>query len=1226
MKNSLFTFRYLSVSLGVLVASATADTWLPTETVIQTTTNYSLGNSTDVAFSDSGDYAAFISCAENISGESQPRCDVYRKHLETGALDLISKMHPDLTSISYSGSEKPFISGDGRFVVFQSRSDDLIALGGTTYSDIYLWDAESDEVELISVATDGLKGDSDSYAASVSDDGNLVVFASFATTLDATQNDTNGYADIFLRDRVAGTTTRISLGEGSAEGNGDSEAPMISGDGRFISFHSSASNLLNETDVNGGYSDIYRYNIETGAIELVSVSSLGFQDSNDSSFSAVISDDGNVIAFISDAELDGLDNDWVNDVYVRNMSESTTQLVSVTNSGNNDDGYLGYDYRLALSSDGSKVAFSYYDWNGTFNLSSEYEYENAYLRDLTTQSTTLLSKHTTDDLNYFDRVSNVALSGDGSIAGFQSESAHLIPDFTDTDNYEDVFAVLIATEEVSKLSAPMSLGSFDDVDSLAISDSGQFVLFKTDDRLLSEKGDSYYDELFIYNRQDKSIQQIRLGLREADANGGYQEVFDISDDGNVIVFSSSATNIHIDDVTYDQDIYRYQLDTQELTLVTLAANGTAADDSSYNPSVSSDGRFIAFESVASNLTNHDVSSWYSNVYLYDHESNEITLVSKQQPYWEEQSWGSSVNPKISGNGKYIVYASNDEAVWGFTAYYEQIVLYDVEAQSNTVISRQGDNLGDDSSYNPDISYDGKIVVYTTTATNIIEGFGSYWTPYIVKVDVGTLDATAVSVDADGNALDIINWGTISGNGEVVAFNYDAGSNLALAVKDLTTGTLHIVSEDIGEDDYKYYLFQPQINWDGSVIAYGSKNNDVGDVAGTYIQAYLATTDADGDGLPNAWETGYGFDPYYPHDPMSDIDGDGVTDIEEFYLGTSPREADSDGDGRSDGEDAFPTDPTEWQDTDGDGIGDNSELPVRADVDGDGRADIVWRNASNTRGWNFLWSMAGTELRYPRPQAISVVQGENWQLYLGDFSGDGKSDLFWRDPAQFGGMNYLYLMDGANVTARSRMPNVSSTFTLSNIDDLDGDGKDDIIWINQERNSLAFWFMNGTNKAYRVSDPLAGYTLAGTADVKADGAADMIMRSGNAVSIWSLADTQGGLTKLSSDAVAPGAWRLAGTGDLDGDGTDDLIWRNTVDGRTSVYFMQDGMVASSEALLQVATAWSLAKVEDFNGDGKVDFMWRNESQGGRIIIHLMDGTERIASGVVKTVGGRWFMAQ
>ena len=368
---------------------------------------------------------------------------------------------------------------------------------------------------------------------------------------------------------------------------------------------------------------------------------------------------------------------------------------------------------------------------------------------------------------------------------------------------------------------------------------------------------------------------------------------------------------------------------------------------------------------------------------------------------------------------------------------------------------------------------------------------------------------------------------------------------------------------------------------------------------------------------------YGLDPYTAQDPDIDTDSDGLTDYEEYYLGTSPIDTDTDGDGYDDATDAFPTDSTEWRDTDGDGIGDNSELPVRADVNGDGRADLVWRNASNTRGWNFLWAMDGVEVGSSTP--INVVQGANWQLSLGDFNGDGKSDLFWRDPAQFGGMNYLFTMNGVTIVENNRLPNVSPNFVLLQSGDVNGDGNDDVIWHNTDSNTLAFWLMNGNARQYHLSRSLAGISFEGVDNFNADAVKEMVVREGSQIKLWAYDSTTRTMTETDTGGVAPSDWILAGTGDLDGDGTADLIWRNTVDGRNSVYFMKDGVVDSTQVLADVSVDWDLAKVEDFNGDGKVDFLWRNETQGGRQIIHLMDGTTRTAVGVIKTVGGNWFMA-
>ena len=297
------------------------------------------------------------------------------------------------------------------------------------------------------------------------------------------------------------------------------------------------------------------------------------------------------------------------------------------------------------------------------------------------------------------------------------------------------------------------------------------------------------------------------------------------------------------------------------------------------------------------------------------------------------------------------------------------------------------------------------------------------------------------------------------------------------------------------------------------------------------------------------------------------------------------------------------------------------MPVRADVDGDGRADIVWRNASNVRGWNFLWTMNGEEVLLSRP--INVVQGEDWQLNLGDF--DGETDLFWRNPDLLGGYNRVFLMDGFNITSRPVHARLNKEFELQVIGDLNGDEKDDIVWRKTDTNQLAVWFMDGASKVSRWSNALGNLVIEGIGDFNGDRVKELLLRNGQSLKVWSLTEGASNFEETALDAFAPSDWILAGTGDLDGDGTEDLIWRNIQDGRNSVYYMEDGVVREQKLLPQVGTAWSLAKVEDFNGDGKVYFLWRNETLGGRNIVHLMDGTNRIAAGVVKTVGGTWFMA-
>lgn len=167
--------------------------------------------------------------------------------------------------------------------------------------------------ELVSVGPGGARGNSGSYAPSVSASGRFVAFESFAGTLVA--GDTNGMTDVFLRDRQAGATHRLSLGPSGRQGNADSENPAVSADGRFVAFQSLASNLV-PGDTNG-VTDIFVRDRQTSTTRRVSLGPGGVQAIGDSYF-ASISGDGRFIAFESLASnlVPGDSND-TGDVFVR---------------------------------------------------------------------------------------------------------------------------------------------------------------------------------------------------------------------------------------------------------------------------------------------------------------------------------------------------------------------------------------------------------------------------------------------------------------------------------------------------------------------------------------------------------------------------------------------------------------------------------------------------------------------------------------------------------------------------------------------------------------------------------------------------------------------------------------------------------------------------------------------------------------------------------------------
>ncbi|MCC7560607.1 MAG: hypothetical protein KO318_09315 [Methanobacterium sp.] len=167
----------------------------------------------------------------------------------------------ELVSIHNNGSEangycyEPSISADGRYVAFSSYANNLVDDDTNYYSDIFVRDRLLNITERISVPSAGEEGDGDSYEPFISSDGRYVTFTSYASNL--VENDIGEFADIFVRDRLLNITQRLSVSSTGEEGNDESYGSSISSDGRYVAFYSFASNFV-EHDTNG-FSDIFLF-------------------------------------------------------------------------------------------------------------------------------------------------------------------------------------------------------------------------------------------------------------------------------------------------------------------------------------------------------------------------------------------------------------------------------------------------------------------------------------------------------------------------------------------------------------------------------------------------------------------------------------------------------------------------------------------------------------------------------------------------------------------------------------------------------------------------------------------------------------------------------------------------------------------------------------------------------------------------------------------------------
>lgn len=257
------------------------------------------------------------------------------------------------------------ISSDGRFVCVDSIATNLVSGDTNGLRDVFVRDVTSGTTERVSVSNSGAQGTgvSDntygSGVSSISGDGRYVTFQSSSPNL--VTGDSNGSSDIFVRDRQSGTTTLLSVDSSGVQGNGGSQLPFISSNGRFVAFYSLASNLVTgDTNSSGDY---FVRDLVAGTTERVNLGSAGAQSNaaSETNSNVVLSADGRFAAFISSAtNLVPSDTNNVADIFVRDRQTATTARVSFQDNGTQR---TSASVIPSISADGRYVTYN--DFQGT---------------------------------------------------------------------------------------------------------------------------------------------------------------------------------------------------------------------------------------------------------------------------------------------------------------------------------------------------------------------------------------------------------------------------------------------------------------------------------------------------------------------------------------------------------------------------------------------------------------------------------------------------------------------------------------------------------------------------------------------------------------------------------------------------------------------------------------------------------------------------------------------
>ena len=391
----------------------------------------------------------------------------------------------------------------------------------------------------------------------------------------------------------------------------------------------------------------------------------------------------------------------------------TTTRVSVGTGGIQGN---GGSYSPSISADGRYVAFRSY----ASNLVSGYTNDsyNIFVYDTVANSTRRVSVGTGGTQGN-DNSSSPSISADGRYVAFLSAASNLVS--RDTNNATDIFVY----DTVANSTRRVSVGTGgtqgnDNSDFPSISADGRYVAFRSYASNLVSRDTNNAADIFVYDTVANSTRRVSVGTggTQGNDNSSFSSFPSISADGRYVAFESVASNLVSGDTNITTDIFVYDTVVNSTRLVSVATDGTQGNTHSFNPSISADGRYVAFESVASNLVSGDTNIT-TDIFVYDTVANSTRLVSVATDGTQGNS--SSVNPSISADGRYVTfYSEASNLVSGDTNNRPDIFVYDTVGNSTRRVSVATDGTQGNSTSNlPSISADGSRVAFMSEASNLV---------------------------------------------------------------------------------------------------------------------------------------------------------------------------------------------------------------------------------------------------------------------------------------------------------------------------------------------------------------------------------------------------------------------------------------------------------------------------------------------------------------------------
>jgi Tol biopolymer transport system component len=662
-------------------------------------------------FSADGRFLVFLSHAQNLLPDAVPTAflNIYSRDMQSGGMSLISAA---MGSAGPNGiSSSPSVSSNGQFIAFQSSASNLVPNDTNGFSDIFLRDTANGTTTLISVDAGGNgQGNGESIHPLISPDGRFVAFESSASNL--VVGDTNRIMDVFVRDRVTGVTTWVSVGASGSPGSqygsvARSEIRGLTPDGKRILFESTATNLV--SNPLPGSSEVYVRDMETLTTLWVSAGASAYVPSPRRSFNAAISDGGHKVAYKCATE-----GAFTTSLIIYDLDAGTTQILSSDTFAESSP---------LLSSDGHLLVSE----NRPTNAPPEARAEVS-LWDLTAGTNTLLIPTESPGAWPSNSFRPVWANHETRVAFFASQNSNPVPGKAQIL----VRDLITGAIQVPSFGGKAIVFDLNSGQVASLNNTGDLLAFDLADDLFPGDNNVDWDVLtFSWSTSSVDLISRHATNNPALTAGAFNMAgaSSVSGDGRLVAWATTDTNGFFAAVSNG---YPYRLaiwDTLLRKNVTgdllgaIPVSATNFGSSPSGPLISADGTTLSYVAAIKAFTQSfpgDLFTLNFNTLSFARIRSQSAVVPLARP----------LNPSLSSNGRFTTYEIDT---------YEpptdvpdnngrmDVYLYDAQARTNITVSvnAPGTSTGNSDSTNSLISPNGRWVLFQGTATDLVNGISSY---------------------------------------------------------------------------------------------------------------------------------------------------------------------------------------------------------------------------------------------------------------------------------------------------------------------------------------------------------------------------------------------------------------------------------------------------------------------------------------------------------------------